>query len=80
MAKIRRITLDQEVGASYIYLEKIGHGEAKKQICLGDLVLDFSDEGSLLGIELLDSVTSKDLKSKKLRKNLKDLGIPVVDL
>lgn len=80
MATIRKITLDREVGASYIYLEKIGPGEAKKQISLGEMVLDLSKDGKLLGIELLDSPTAKDLKSKKLRKRLKELGIPVVDL
>ena len=80
MATIRKITVDREVGASYIYLEKMGKGSSKRQVALGSLVLDFGEDGSLLGIEVLDSRASTDLKDKKLRQRLKESGIPVEDL
>lgn len=80
MATIRKITVDQQVGASYIYLENIRPGEAKRQICLGQLVLDLSEKGKLLGIEILYSEAASDLKSKKLRKRLKESGVVVQDL
>jgi uncharacterized protein YuzE len=51
---------DREVNAAYIGFREIGPGEAAKQIPVTDehgvtAVLDFTEDGELLGIELLDA-------------------------
>jgi len=55
-----RVTYDPSVDASYISLkDQIQDGESKTQVVCdrkglaGDIVLDFSAEGVLLGIEVL---------------------------
>lgn len=58
-----RVTWDKEANAGYIYFKQIGDGEAAGQLFVedkdGDVVgsLDFSSDGELLGIELLDAET-----------------------
>ena len=50
---------DESVDAAYVYLTRIGPGEARRQHVVdgpniaGDIILDFSAEGRLLGIEVL---------------------------
>ena len=48
---------DKEVDAAYIYLEHpIKEGEAKKTIELNEnIIIDFNENGKLLGIEILDA-------------------------
>ncbi len=65
-----RIEYDKDVDAGYIYLvDEIKDGEAVKTIELEpNIILDFSKDGKLLGIEILNAskVLNKDvlLKSK----------------
>lgn len=60
-----KLEYDKEVDAAYIYLEdKISNGRVKKTIELNDnIIIDFSSEGKLLGIEVLNA-------SKVLNKEL----------
>ncbi|MDP2946801.1 MAG: DUF2283 domain-containing protein [Nanoarchaeota archaeon] len=48
---------DKEVDAAYIYLENsIKEGEVKKTIELNEnIILDFSNKGKLLGVEILNA-------------------------
>lgn len=57
---------DKEVDAAYIYLEHpIKEGEAKKTIELNEnIIIDFNENGKLLGIEILDA--SKIMNKKSL--------------
>lgn len=57
---------DKEADAAYIYLEyPIKDGEAKKNIEINEnIILDFDNNGKLLGIEILDA--SKVLNQKVL--------------
>ena len=57
---------DKDVDAAYIYLEyPIKEGEAKKTIELNeDIIVDFNEEGKLLGVEILNA--SKVLNKKTL--------------
>ncbi len=58
-----RVTYDPQVDAGYIYLREIDSGGAKHTVPLDDLecsvdavaslILDFDDEGRLIGIEAL---------------------------
>jgi uncharacterized protein YuzE len=56
-----RITFDRSSNAAYIYLREIGPGEAARQHHVdephtrGTIVLDFDDDGRLIGIEVLDA-------------------------
>jgi len=61
-----KIEYDKEVDAAYIYLEyPIKEGEAKKTIELNEnIILDFNENGKLLGVEILDA--SKVLNKKTL--------------
>jgi len=56
-----KIEYDKEVDAAYIYLEyPIKEGEAKKTIELNEnIILDFNENGKLLGVEILDARTKK---------------------
>jgi uncharacterized protein YuzE len=49
------VTFDVEVGAAYVYLTNIQPGTAVRQVVVegGDVVLDFDQDGHLLGIELM---------------------------
>ena len=60
---------DKEVDAGYIYLvDEIKDGEAVKTIELdSNIILDFNEEGKLLGIEVLNA--SKMLKDNALLKS-----------
>jgi len=57
---------DKEVDAAYIYLEHpIKEGEAKKTIELNEnIIIDFNEQGKLLGIEILDA--SKIMNKRSL--------------
>ena len=63
-----RLEYDKEVDAGYIYLvDEIKDGEAVKTIELDpNIVLDFSKDGKLLGIEVLNAsrVLNKDVLAK----------------
>ena len=63
-----KIEYDEEVDAAYIYLEyPIKDGEAKKTIELNEnIILDFNENGKLLGVEVLDA--SKLLNKKVLQE------------
>ncbi|MDI6738713.1 MAG: DUF2283 domain-containing protein [Nanoarchaeota archaeon] len=52
-----KLTYDKEADAAYVYLVRhIRRGEAKKNIkVIGNMVLDFNDNGKLLGIEILNA-------------------------
>ena len=60
-----RVTYDPQVDAAYIYLREIDSGGVKHTVPLDDLesnvesvgrlVLDFDEEGRLVGIEALDA-------------------------
>ena len=62
--RIMKFEYDEEVDAAYIYVEyPIKDGEAKRTIELdGNIILDFDEEGKLLGVEILDA--SKVLKKE----------------
>lgn len=59
---------DKEADAAYVYIKyPIKDGEVKKTIELNEnIVLDFDEEGKLLGIEILDA--SKILKKEVLNE------------
>ncbi len=51
-----RITHDPFADAAYVYLvDRIAPGEAKRQVVVldGNVVIDFDENGKLLGIEVL---------------------------
>ena len=50
-----RIEYDKEVNTAYIYLvNNIGYGEAMRTIELNEnIILDFNNEGKLLGVEII---------------------------
>lgn len=56
-----RVTFDRHADAGYVYFTAIRPGEAKHQyVCdadyiNGDVILDFSEDGRLLGVELLSA-------------------------
>ena len=62
--RIMKFEYDKKVDAAYIYIEyPLRDGEAKRTIELdGNIILDFDEEGKLLGVEILDA--SKVLKKE----------------
>lgn len=62
-----RIERDNELNVAYIYVkDAISKGEAKKTIRVNDdIVLDFSEDMKLLGIEILNA--SKYLSEEKIK-------------
>ncbi|KXS41051.1 MULTISPECIES: DUF2283 domain-containing protein [unclassified Candidatus Frackibacter] len=62
-----RITYDQKADLAYIYLEDIPPGGVNESVRVGDKVLDFDQDGRLLGIEFLDG---KDGLPKSLLSKL----------
>ena len=54
---MQRITYDETVDASYLALREIQAGEAVEQVVVerdgGEVILDFSAAGELLGVEVL---------------------------
>ncbi|MBB5077844.1 DUF2283 domain-containing protein [Nonomuraea endophytica] len=53
------LRMDQEVNAAYIAMKReIAPGEAVRQAVADDVVLDFSESGELLGVELLNADTA----------------------
>ena len=61
-----RIEYDKDVDAAYIYIAgDIEDGEAKKTIELNEnIIIDFNEQGKLLGIEILDA--SKIMNKRSL--------------
>lgn len=55
--KIHKVTHDKEACTAYIYLTEIGDGEVDRSVPVNNtpLILDFDSEGTLLGIESLDT-------------------------
>ncbi|GAA0932591.1 DUF2283 domain-containing protein [Nonomuraea longicatena] len=52
------VRVDHELNAAYIAMKReIVPGDAARQEVVGDVVLDFTDAGELLGVELLDADT-----------------------
>lgn len=67
------IEYDVEADAAYVYVTKIGAGEAVEQVVLeddqlpgGELIIDLDNQGRLLGFELLSASTA--LPSKLLEE------------
>jgi len=60
---------DKEVDAAYIYLEyPIKDGTVKKTIELNEnIIIDFDEDGKLVGVEILDA--SKVMNKKTLAEN-----------
>ena len=56
-----RVTFDRSVNAAYIYLEKSDESKSARQHVVdephtrGMIVLDFDEEGRLIGIEVLNA-------------------------
>lgn len=66
-----KIDIDKEADAAYIYVKShIGAGEVAKTIEVnGDIILDFDEEGKLIGIEILNASQNltKDFLSSVVR-------------
>ena len=60
-----KITIDD--WASYVYLREIKPGEVHHSVPMGDYVLDYDDNGVLLGIEYLGTpeIVNNSKESKK---------------
>lgn len=58
-----RVTYDPQADAAYVRLAKFGPGEAELQLFVegvpsrADVILDFSSEGKLLGVEVIGART-----------------------
>ncbi|HIJ98937.1 TPA: DUF2283 domain-containing protein [archaeon] len=63
-----KIDRDEELNTAYIYIkDRVEKGEAKKTIAVNDeIILDFSEDMKLLGIEILNA--EKYLGSAEKRK------------
>lgn len=65
-------TEDQEVNAGYLYLSGSGATKRNTFMAPNGIILDFGDDGELLGIEFLDSSKVKFNKDPEHESKLKE--------